>query len=60
MDEELTYEQKYDLPVVAEANTADIEYADCGTHRLRISMKMDLAQARELHAALSELPGIEP
>lgn len=59
-DNGLTYEQEYEIDFsVVFADAGTIEYAGCGSHQIKMSGKIELQEARRLHTALGDLPGIK-
>lgn len=60
-DNGLTYEQEYeiDFSVVFADSRVSVEYAGCGSHQIKMSGRIELQEARRLHTALGDLPGIK-
>lgn len=55
---DLTYEEKYGLPVVLIVRTIKAEYHDCGSHRIELLVSMDISDIRELYASLGKIKGV--
>lgn len=58
-NDDLTYEQEYEVPVELTLNTFSVEYAGCGSHELRVKAVTSLKNVQALFNSLREIPGIE-
>lgn len=57
--EDLTLTQRNYIPLTLEVSKIEVEYADCGSHRLAVLTEIDLSEAQRLRAILNEIPGID-
>lgn len=58
-DTELTYEQKYQVPVEATLAEFSVEYAACGSHEILIKAVTSLENVQSLVDALIKVPGVK-
>lgn len=58
MSDDLTYDQRYNVPFQAEFNNLEVEYGDCGSHKLDVKGTCDLEDAQKMFDYLKTVPGI--
>ena len=60
MSNDLTFDEKYNVPIEIVLDEFAVEYADCGSHQLRLRGKTNLGELQAVYKYLTTLKGITP
>lgn len=59
MKDELTYAERYEIPLKLVVKEFHCEYYECGSHQMALEVKMDLEHLKELVDSLKKVKGLE-
>ena len=58
-DDELTYEQEYNVPIEIVLDSFNVKYAECGSHQILVTGRTELSNLQTLYEQLKKIKGIK-